>query len=407
MYRPLCNSSKAANVALSADAKIRNKPIKIALVAGEVSGDNLGAGLMQALLKKTQNIEFVGIAGPKMQALGCRSLYSMDELTVMGILVSLVSIARILWIRNRLYRYLVKNPPDVFVGIDAPDFNLGLEARLRKKGITCIHYVSPTVWAWRRYRLKKIKRAVDHMLAILPFEEAFYKEYNIPVTYVGHPMAEEIELHPDVQAARKRLGLPEDRVIVALLPGSRRSELERHGHLFVDTVRWIHERNRKLQFVVAPVDISTQKQFENAITEQQGKNLPIEIITGKSREVMTACDLVVLASGTAALEAALLKKPMVVTYRVSFLTYIIVKLLSHVKYYSMPNNLAGRELVPELMQYDATAENIGRAVEKILSDPEEKNHLVEELEKMHLDLKRDGDQRAAETVLSYIKGDPA
>jgi len=392
-------------VALSADPKFRNEPIKIAMVAGEVSGDNLGAGLMQALLKRSPNIEFVGIAGPKMRALGCKSLYAMDELTVMGILVSLVSIARILWIRNRLYRYLVKNPPDVFVGIDAPDFNLGLEARLRKKGITCIHYVSPTVWAWRRYRLRKIKRAVDHMLTILPFEEALYKEFKIPVTYVGHPMAEEIELHPDMQAARRRLGLPEDRVIVALLPGSRKSELERHGQLFVETVRWIHERNRKLQFVVAPVDIPTQEQFENAIAEQHGNSLPIEIITGKSREVMTACDLVVLASGTAALEAALLKKPMVVTYKVSLLTYVIVKLLSHVKYYSMPNNLAGRELVPELMQYDATPGQIGRAVEKILSNPKEKNRLISELEKMHLDLKRDGDQRAADTVLSYIQAE--
>jgi len=390
-------------VELSADAHTSNKPIKIALVAGEVSGDNLGAGLMQALLKKIPNVEFVGIAGPKMQALGCKSLYPMSELTVMGILVSLVSIGRILWIRYRLYRYLVKNPPDIFVGIDAPDFNLGLEAKLRKKGITCIHYVSPTVWAWRRYRLRKIKRAVDHILAILPFEESFYKEYNIPVTYVGHPMAEEIELHPDMQAARQRLNLPENKVIIALLPGSRRSELERHGPLFIDTVQWIHERNRKLHFVAAPVDSSTQQQFENAIAERHGKNLPIEIITGKSREVMTACDLVILASGTAALEAALLKKPMVVTYKVSFLTYVIVKLLSHVKYYSMPNNLARRELVPELMQYEATAENIGRAVEKILADPEEKNRLIGELEKMHLDLKRDGDQRAADTVVSYLE----
>lgn len=387
----------------SADTGPRSKNIKIAMVAGEVSGDNLGAGLMQALQKRIPGAEFVGIGGPKMQALGCKSLYSMDELTVMGILVSLASIAKILWIRRQLYRYLVKNPPDIFVGIDAPDFNLSLEEKLRKKGITCIHYVSPTVWAWRRYRLRKIKRAVDHMLAILPFEEAFYREYNIPVTYVGHPMAEEIELHPDMQAARKRLGLPEDKVIVALLPGSRRSELERHGGLFVETVRWIHQRNRKLHFVVAPVDATTEQQFENAIAEQHGKNLPIEIITGQSREVMTACDLVILASGTAALEAALLKKPMVVTYKVSFLTYVIVKLLSHVKYYSMPNNLAGRELVPELMQYDATPENIGRAVEKILSDPEEKNRLVRELEKMHLDLKRDGDQRAADTVLSYLE----
>jgi len=387
----------------SADSIVQKRPLKIAMVAGEVSGDNLGAGLIQALKKKRPEIEFLGIGGPKMTGLGLKSMYSMEELTVMGILVSFASIARILWIRYRLYRFLVANPPDIFVGIDAPDFNLALEAKLRKKGITCIHYVSPTVWAWRRYRLRKIKRAVDHMLAILPFEETFYQEYGIPVTYVGHPMAEEIALKPDSKEARAKLDLPDDKVIVALLPGSRKSELERHGQVFVEAVRWIHERNRKLLFVVAPVDVATQKQFETAISEYHGKNLPIEVRTGKSREVMTASDLVILASGTAALEAALLKKPMVVTYKVSWLTYVIVKMLSHVKYYSMPNNLAGYELVPELMQYDATAENIGRAVEKILSNPAEKDNLVEKLEKMHLDLKRDGDQRAADTVLSYLK----
>lgn len=373
------------------------------MVAGEVSGDNLGAGLMQALIKKVPNIEFVGIGGPKMQSLGCKSLYSMEELTVMGILVSLASIARILWIRHKLYRYLSDNPPDIFIGIDAPDFNLSLEEKLRKKGIICIHYVSPTVWAWRRYRLKKIKRAVDHMLALLPFEEKFYKDYNVPVTYVGHPMAEEIEMHPDMGQAREHLGLPKEKVIVALLPGSRRAELERHGELFVDTVRWIHERNKKLHFVVAPVNAATQQQFEHAIISRNGRHLPIDIVTGQSREVMKASDLVILASGTAALEAALLKKPMVVTYRVSFLTYVIVKFLSHVKYYSMPNNLAGRELVPELMQYQATPENIGRAVEGILSNPDKMASLIGELEKMHQDLKRDGDQRAADTVLSYLR----
>lgn len=210
-------------------------------------------------------------------------------------------------------------------------------------------------------------------------------------------------MHPDTRAARENLGLPVDKVIVALLPGSRRSELERHAKLFVETAQWIHQRNSKLHFVAAPVDDSTRKQFEQALADCHGRGLPIDIITGKAREVMTASDLVVLASGTAALEAALLKKPMVVTYKVSFATYVIVKLLSHVKYYSMPNNLAGKELVPEIMQYQATPENIGRAVEHILTNPHIRDQLVKELEQMHRDLKRDSDTLAAEVVASYVK----
>ena len=387
---------------LSADTRLAKPPIRIAIVAGEVSGDNLGAGLMSALLRKLPDVEFVGIAGPKMEQLGCKSLFPMESLTVLGIHEAVGKIFSIWRIRKKLIQYFLHNPPDVFIGIDAPDFNLGLESRLRQEGITCIHYVSPTVWAWRRYRVRKIVKAVDHMLTLLPFEESFYKNYSIPVTYVGHPMAEEIPMSPDMQAARRELSLPADKVIVALLPGSRRSELERHGELFIDAAKWIHMRNRKLHFVAAPVNQSTREQLEQAIINRHGKELPLDIITGKAREVMTASDMVVLASGTAALEAALLKRPMVVTYKVSPVTYVIVKFLSHVKYYSMPNNLAGKELVPELMQYRATPENIGRAVERILSNPRGRENLVTELEAMHKDLMRNGDERAADTVISYL-----
>lgn len=373
------------------------------MVAGEVSGDLLGAGLVHALKKRYPNIEFTGIGGPRMAENGFVSSYPMDELTVLGVSEVFGKIGRILAIRRKLAASLVKNPPDVFVGIDAPDFNLPLEQKLREKGIPCVHYVSPTVWAWRRYRLKKIARSVDHMLTLLPFEVSLYRERSIPVTFVGHPMADQIPMHPDTRAAREALGLPVDKVIIALLPGSRKSELERHARLFVETAQWIHQRNSKLHFVAAPVDDSTRKQFEQALVDCHGRGLPIDIITGKAREVMTASDLVVLASGTAALEAALLKKPMVVTYKVSFATYVIVKLLSHVKYYSMPNNLAGKELVPEIMQYQATPENIGRAVEHILTNPHIRDQLVKELEQMHRDLKRDGDVLAAEVVASYVR----
>ena len=338
-----------------------------------------------------------------MKEQGCASLYDMDDLTVLGIFEAIGKISKVLWIRRKLRNHLLRNPPDIFVGIDAPDFNLTLEVALKKHGIPCVHYVSPTVWAWRQYRLKKIKRAVSHMLTLLPFEERFYRERDIPVTFVGHPMAEEIELHPDMILARRNLDLPADKVIVALLPGSRKSELERHAALFIETAKWIHKRNGKLHFVAAPVNEATRAQFEAAVTEASGEMLPLTVITGRAREIMTAADVVVLASGTAALEAALLKKPMVVTYKVSFATYWMVRMLSHVKYYSMPNNLAGKELVPELMQYDATPEKIGRAVERYLAHPELKEQLLRELEKMHLELRQDGDRRAAEAVVSIIR----
>lgn len=391
------------NVESSADRQSSGRQIRIALVAGEVSGDLLGAGLMRSLKTRYPDIVFEGIGGPNMVDQGMNSYFGMDELTVLGISEVLGKVGRILSIRRKLAKRFIENPPDVFVGIDAPDFNLSLEEKLRRRGIVCIHYVSPTVWAWRRYRLKKIFKAVDHMLALLPFEEKFYRDRNIPVTCVGHPMAEQIPMHPDSQQARKDLGLPLDKVIIALLPGSRKSELDRHGDLFVEAAKWIHARNSKWHFVVAPVNEATRMQFEQSLTRCHGRDLPLDKITGKAREVMTASDLVILASGTAALEAALLKKPMVVTYIVSFFTYVIVKMMTYVKYFSMPNNLAGRELVPELMQYQATPKNIGRAVEKILSNPRDKAKLVETLEKMHQDLKLNGDDRAAEVVLSYIK----
>ena len=392
-----------ANVELSASRRSQESPPVIAIVAGEVSGDLLGAGLIRELRKSYPDAKVLGIAGPNMASQGCESLFSMDDLTVLGIFEAIGKIGKILRIRRQLEKILLQNRPDVFVGIDAPDFNLSLEEKLKQHGIPCVHYVSPTVWAWRQYRLKKIKRAVSHMLTLLPFEEKFYRERDIPVTFVGHPMAEEIELHPDMNAAREALGLPADKVIVALLPGSRRSELERHAALFVETAKWIHKRNGKLHFVAAPVNEATRDQLEKAVTETSGESLPLTIITGRAREIMTASDVVILASGTAALEAALLKKPMVITYKVSFATYWMVRALSHVKYYSMPNNLAGKQLVPELMQYDATPEKIGRAVEKYIAHPELTEQLLQELEQMHLELRQDGDRKAADAVLGILR----
>jgi len=289
-------------------------------VAGEVSGDVLGAGLIRELKKRLPNVEFEGIAGPRMQRDGCTSLYPMDALTVMGF-EALERVPQILRIRRELAQRFLANPPDLFIGIDAPDFNLGLERRLRDGGVRTVHYVSPTVWAWRRWRIHKIKRAVDHMLALFPFEEDFYRQRSVPVTFVGHPLADVIPMRYDQGAVRKELGLPLDRRIVALLPGSRMSELRRLADVFVQTALWLYRRHPELHFVAPFASEQTKAVFEQAIERHAAQALPITVQSFRSREAMGAADIVLCASGTATLEAALLGRPMVVTYRVSRFSY--------------------------------------------------------------------------------------
>jgi len=394
--------SKNRSAALFA-VKMNRRRIRIGIVAGEESGDLLGAGLIHQIRVRWPNVEFEGIGGPRMQAAGCNSLYPMKKLSIIGILEVLGSIVSLIRIRRGLVRHFLANRPDVFIGIDAPQFNIGLAEILKQAGIPTMQYVSPTVWAWRRYRINHIRRAVDHVLVLFPFELEIYRKQGIPATFVGHPLADELAEPPDRAAARARLGLPESKVVVGLLPGSRRGELHRHAELFIQTAIWLHQRNHKIVFCTPLVNDEIRRIYEDAIAQLDAGKLPIKLVDGQSRDVMEASDVLVIASGTATLEAALLRRPMVVTYRINWLTYLIFQMLSQIKLYALPNNLAGKELVPEYMQSRATAENLGRATENFLAHPAELEQVRRELDQMAIALRQDASQRAADTVVSFIE----
>jgi lipid-A-disaccharide synthase len=373
------------------------------VVAGEVSGDLLGAGLMRALKKRLPDVRFEGVCGEHMEAEGCRSMFPMEWLSIIGLVEAVGKYPQIQWMRRDLVKHFLSDPPDLFVGIDVPDFNLGLERRLRAAGIPTVHYVSPTVWAWRSYRIHKIKKAVDHMLTLFPFEASYYEKQSLPVTFVGHPLADQIGEHIDRIDVRMRLGLPADATIIALLPGSRLNELRRHADLFVKTALWLYRRNTSLSFVVPLVNTEIREMFERALKKNKAEHLPLTMLDGQSRDAMAAGDVVVLASGTAALEAALLQRLMVVTYKVSFITYVLVKMFAHIKLFSLPNNLLGRELVPELIQDDAVPEKLGAAVENYLKNPEKAQEVITELRQIGAQLRRNANDRAAEAVIGMLQ----
>lgn len=375
---------------------------KIGIVAGETSGDLLGAGLMRELKKRLPAVSFEGIGGPQMQALGCHSLFPMDRLSVIGF-EGLEKYPEILGIRNKLTEHFLSNPPDLFIGVDVPDFNLGLEEKLKTAAIPTMHYVSPTVWAWRSYRIHKIRRAVDHMLTLFPFEASFYRKHHVPVTFVGHPLADQIDERSGTAVMRRMLHLPAKGVVIALLPGSRRSELRRHADLFVKTALWLHKRHPNIYFVAPFVSSETRAIFEDALYRLGAWFLPITLVANRSRDAMAAADIVLLASGTATLEAALLKKPMVVTYKMSWLSYWLVWPFLRVNLYALPNILAGRKIVPELMQRDATPERLGNAVVNFLTHRDKMRSLRAELSAIRRSLRRRADARAAEAVVQLLK----
>lgn len=378
--------------------------LRVGIIAGETSGDVLGAGLMRALRKRYPEISFEGIGGPAMQAEGCDSLYPMERLSIIGIFELIGSFLGLLRMRRALVSRFIANPPDVFIGIDAPAFNIGLERQLKAAGIPTMHYVGPTVWAWRKNRIKHIAEAVDHMLVLFPFEEPLYRARGIPVTVVGHPLADVLPSEPNRASARRALGLPQNQVVVGLLPGSRESELRRLGDLFVKTASWIHHRNHKIIFASSLVGRHTRRLFDEAIAANAAGELPIHIFEGNSRDVMIASDVLILASGTVTLEAAFLARPMVVTYKVSFVTYVLAKLLLYIKHYAMPNNLAGYELVPEFMQYQATPARIGHAAEHFLANPDKADDVSRKLKALTMPLRQDASERAAEAVTALLAG---
>jgi len=375
--------------------------LRIGIVAGEASGDLLGAQLIQDLKKKYSDIEVVGIGGKHLIENGCQSLFDMERLSVMGIFEVLARYCELLGIRRKLTKYFIENPPDIFIGIDAPDFNLTLEENLRSQGIRTVHYVSPSVWAWRESRLKKISRAVDLMLVLFPFELPYYEKNNITVRFVGHPLATQLTKATDKNSVREVLGLPRDKTIIALMPGSRKSELNQHSQIFLKTALWCQERHDNLHFVANMVDEQTEVMFNKVINETS-PDLPITIFTNDSRRVMEASDLLLLASGTITLEAMLLKKPMVVAYRVSWLTYQIFSRLIHAPYVALPNLLADKLLVPECLQYDCTPEKLGSELSAWLNDESAVEKLKHEFDVIHQGMIQQKRHTAIDAIMPLI-----
>jgi lipid-A-disaccharide synthase len=373
-----------------------NQPLRIALVAGEASGDLLGAGLMTALKTRHPAIEFIGVGGPRMEAKGMISAFPMERLSVMGLVEVLGRLRELLQRRKELIQTLIQARPDVFIGIDAPDFVLEVEQQLRNAGIRTVHYVSPSVWAWRQKRVLKIREACDLMLTLFPFEARFYEEKQVPVRFVGHPLADTIPLDPDRTVAREALGLSLERPVVALLPGSRGGEVSRLGALFFDAAERLSALRPDIQFVLPCANEHRRAQIESLL---EGRSVRVMLTQGRSHEVLASCNAVLIASGTATLEAMLFKRPMVVAYKVAPLTYYILKRMVKSPYISLPNLLAGKHLVPELIQDDATPEKLVKAILPLLEDPSTQ---TEGFEAIHHILRQDASRQAADAVLALI-----
>ncbi|XKY31017.1 lipid-A-disaccharide synthase [Pseudomonas chlororaphis subsp. aurantiaca] len=373
--------------------------LRIALVAGEASGDILGAGLMRALKVQHPAVEFIGVGGPLMQAEGLVSYFPMERLAVMGLVEVLGRLRELLARRKKLVQTLIAEKPDVFIGIDAPDFNLNIELQLRQAGIKTVHYVSPSVWAWRQKRVLKIREGCDLMLTLFPFEAKFYEEKGVPVRFVGHSLADAIPLEADRAAARAELGLAEG-PLVALMPGSRGGEVGRLGGLFLDAAQRLRALRPGVRFVMPCASPERRVQLEELLA---GRDLPLTLLNGQSHQALAACDAVLIASGTATLEALLYKRPMVVAYRLAPLTFWILKRMVKSPYISLPNLLAQRLLVPELLQDDATAEALAQTLAPLIEDGQEQTRGFDEI---HRTLRRDASNQAAEAVLNLI-GKPA
>ena len=373
----------------------------IGIVAGETSGDLLGAHFIRSLRPHLPGARFVGIAGPRMQAAGAESLFPMEKLAVRGYVEALRHIHEILGIRRRLARHFIAQPPALFVGIDAPDFNLGLERRLLKHGIPTVHYVSPSIWAWRGERIHKIKRAVSKMLTVFPFEAPLYEKAGVPVAYVGHPLADRLASMPSPLEMRLQLRLPTEAPVVALLPGSRVSEVKQLADLFIAAAARIAEAFPDTVFLVPMANRETKALFEAALYRHEG-GLNVNLMFGHSHEAMAASDVVLLASGTATLEAALLKRPMVIAYRIPGLTYWMMRRRGYINHCGLPNILAGETVVPELLQKNATPEKLADAVLAFLRDSKACAALHDRFQKMADDLRQDTTKRLAEAVLPLL-----
>jgi lipid-A-disaccharide synthase len=374
----------------------------IVLVAGEASGDTLGARLIEALRIRLPGARFAGIAGPRMIAAGCEPWEHAESLAVMGLAEVIPHLPRLLRIRRELIRRVLKERPDVYIGVDAKEFNLRLMPRLKASGIPTVQYVSPQVWAWRQGRVRTIGRAVDLVLCLLPFEQRFYDEHGVRAVFVGHPLADEVPFTLDARAARRQLGLAEEGPYLALLPGSRHGEVARLGPDFAATVRWLHERRPDLKFVAALANAPARETFSGALAAA-GVLERVALIDGNAQQVMAASDVVLLASGTATLEATLVKRPMVVAYRLSGLTTFLLKTLKLFKapFFAQPNLLAGRQVVPEFFNEQVRAEVLGPAVLGQLGRAD-RDRLVQTFTSIHDELRRDASARAAEAIVELM-----
>jgi lipid-A-disaccharide synthase len=386
-----------------ADGGNRTRRLRIALVAGEASGDLLGAHLIEALSRRLPAASFFGIGGPKMQSAGFDVWYPAEALAVRGYVEVLRQLPSILRIRSELRRRLLADPPDLFIGVDAPDFNLGLEAALKARGITTVHYVSPSLWAWRGERIHKMKRACAKVLCLFPFEPELYDKAGIPASYVGHPLADVLPDKPDRSMAREQFRIPANRSVITLMPGSRQSELKYMANLFIQTAKLVHRQLRNVQFLVPLISRETRRQFEDALYQNTAESLPLTILFGHAHMAMIASDGVLLASGTAALEAALLKRPMLVTYKMPWLTYVIGRPKVLLPYVSLPNILAGRFVVPEIFQDEAAPEVLAQALVNLVGDKEVRLRQEREFQAIHDRLRQDAGNRAVDALLPLLR----
>jgi lipid-A-disaccharide synthase len=377
--------------------------VRIAMVAGETSGDLLASHLIRAIRQQVPDAEFFGIGGPKMQAEGFDARWPCELLAVHGYVDALKRYRELSGIRRALLGQIRKERPAAFIGVDAPDFNLWLEGKVKDDGIPSIHFVSPSIWAWRGGRIKRIARSVSRMLCLFPFEPEIYERAGVPVSYVGHPLADVFPLHPDRDAARELLDLPRERRVVALLPGSRQSEVRNLADTYIATAKRMIERDPWLCFLVPLATRETRAIFEEALHRNEALDLPIRMLFGHAVEAMTASDVVLVASGTASLEAALVKRPMVITYRIGKWQYRLMKWMAYLPWVGLPNILCNEGLVPELLQDEATPENLAAALDAWLNDPDRRAALEARFTELHLILRQNTAEKAAEAILPYLR----
>jgi len=375
--------------------------LELGIVAGEDSGDILGSGMVNAIRRIAPDVEIRirGIGGPRLKSDGLKTMCSMSDISIMGFDGLLKSLPAILRIRKNLIAEMLQRPPHVFVGIDVPDFNLPIECKLKTRSIPTVHYVSPTVWAWRSYRIRKIRRSVDHMLVLFPFEAEFYQEHDVPVTFVGHPMADEIEGTEDGLAFRAEYALAPEDVVIGVLPGSRKSEIDRLAAIFLEAAVKLSGRRKDLKFIIPFASDAIHQRFLQVTSKDLREQIDLRSVVGRAREVIAASNVVLLASGTAALETALLRRPMVVSYRASRLTEVFFRLFGEVKHFSMPNHLLDEPGIPELIQNAATPANLVLAIENWLDDLPRQQKFSRDFDRIHRQLRQDANHKAARVVL--------